>query len=300
VDISEFLNQELYHEYEVSVSKNENHVFLYARHKSGAESESSLTPYLFVLSTEAGVGVIQYISDKKGSPLEEIEFEAFAAHVGASIGTAGMGYELEANIISGEVSFIDFSLGVGLSSNVGIKDDSLNVQALGLGFTVGKKIGVSIFDNEIAIDFGKIAVGITGVRIVKFVICNQTIYPLTFIEKYDEHGDIIDSPQAVIPLFGRGSGYGKKRDGALYGVCSVMTFKVGDDDGVVAMLFENPFSGQNRVGIQYYDHHRTAEEICGDIPWGYDKFETNTGPYFLEAKISQGSEAEATFRVVRQ
>jgi len=252
------------------------------------------------MNSEVGVGVIKYISDKTGNPLTELEFEAFTAHVGASAGTAGVGYEAEATLVSGQASFVDFSLGIGVSSNIGIRDDSLNVEALGLGFTVGKKIGISIFDNEIAIDFGKIAVGITGTRVVKFVISNQTIYPLKYVDKYEDHGGIIEWPQADISLFGRGCGYGKKNDGALYGVCGVLTYRVGDDDGVIGILFENPFSGSSRCGIQYYDHHRTAEEICADIPWSNDVYETTTGPYRLEARISQSSEAEATFRIIQQ
>ena len=34
-------------------------------------------------------------------------------------------------------------------------DDSLKAKVAGCGFTIGRKVGISILDNEISIDFGK-------------------------------------------------------------------------------------------------------------------------------------------------
>ena len=39
-----------------------------------------------------------------------------------------------------------------MTSVAGIKDDSLILQALGTGFTVGRKVGVSLLDNEVSFD----------------------------------------------------------------------------------------------------------------------------------------------------
>ena len=49
-------------------------------------------------------------------------------------------------------------VGAGVSTGAGIKDDSLNLKLAGCGVKVGRKVGVSVFDNEIGVDFGKCVV----------------------------------------------------------------------------------------------------------------------------------------------
>ena len=55
----------------------------------------------------------------------------------------------------GSAGPVDLNLGVGVSTGAGIKDDSVNVKVAGCGVTVGRKIGVSVFDNSISFDLGK-------------------------------------------------------------------------------------------------------------------------------------------------
>ena len=55
-----------------------------------------------------------------------------------------------------EASAFDLNLGVGLDTGGGIKDDSLEVKALGCGVTVGRKVGISVFGASFGIDFGKL------------------------------------------------------------------------------------------------------------------------------------------------
>ena len=56
------------------------------------------------------------------------------------------------------MSVFDFNLGAGVSTGAGIKDDSLDLKLAGCGVKVGRKVGISAFDNEIAVDFGRCSV----------------------------------------------------------------------------------------------------------------------------------------------
>ena len=60
----------------------------------------------------------------------------------------------------GDVSVFNFHLGAGVSTGGGIKDDSITVKVGGCGVQVGRKVGISVFDNELAIDFGKLVTSI--------------------------------------------------------------------------------------------------------------------------------------------
>ena len=89
------------------------------------------------------------------SALEQIDAQLF----GASVGTSASDTHLEGNakltVLGREESFVNYHLGVGVSTGLGIKDDSLSLKVAGCGFQFGRKIGVSIFDNELAADIGK-------------------------------------------------------------------------------------------------------------------------------------------------
>ena len=51
---------------------------------------------------------------------------------------------------------MDVNIGLGVSTGGGVKDDSFSIKALGTGFTIGRKLGLSFLDNEIALDLGKL------------------------------------------------------------------------------------------------------------------------------------------------
>jgi hypothetical protein len=59
-------------------------------------------------------------------------------------------------LVDCKVSFFDLRLGFGVSTGVGFQDDSFSIKKFGCGFTIGRKISVSIFDNEFGIDFKRI------------------------------------------------------------------------------------------------------------------------------------------------
>ncbi|KAK3076070.1 hypothetical protein LTR53_000010 [Teratosphaeriaceae sp. CCFEE 6253] len=45
---------------------------------------------------------------------------------------------------------------VGVSTGIGIKDDSYEAKVLGWGFQIGRKVSISVFDNSFGIDFGRL------------------------------------------------------------------------------------------------------------------------------------------------
>ena len=71
--------------------------------------------------------------------------------MGLNIGKLN-GFDLKANMIGGDVGPFHFKLGVGLSTVVGVKDDSFQFKVGGVGIQVGRKMGFSVFDNEVGFD----------------------------------------------------------------------------------------------------------------------------------------------------
>lgn len=90
------------------------------------------------------------------SAIEQVDARFF----GASTGFSASGTHAEANakvtLASGDVSIFNFHLGAGVSTGGGIKDDSISVKVAGCGVQVGRKVGISVFGNELAVDFGKL------------------------------------------------------------------------------------------------------------------------------------------------
>ena len=74
-----------------------------------------------------------------------------AAHRRLSMITSNTYAEAVASLslMSSSKSGIDLNVGAGVSTGGGIKDDSVSVKLLGCGVVVGRKIGISLFDNSI-------------------------------------------------------------------------------------------------------------------------------------------------------
>ena len=74
-----------------------------------------------------------------------------AAHRRLSMITSNTYAEAVASLsfMSSSKSGIDLNVGAGVSTGAGFKDDSVSVKLLGCGVVVGRKIGISLFDNSI-------------------------------------------------------------------------------------------------------------------------------------------------------
>ena len=118
----------------------------------------------FCFSSTAGV--LHVSNAGKESVQRQLEAEFFTASAGAEYSKLYKGGIAKVTLAGGDVSGVSYHVGAGLSTGAGIKDDAVQVKLAlkgkcvqvklaGCGFSVGRKIGVSVFDNEQAVDFGK-------------------------------------------------------------------------------------------------------------------------------------------------
>lgn len=108
---------------------------------------------------------IQYCRVAKNAAGPRFEF-SYGSRVGtgseASFATTGISahtglIEAQAGIrfSEGRAGAVEFRTGFGVTTGAGIKDDSLHLKVAGCGLNLGRKVGISILDNEIAFDLGK-------------------------------------------------------------------------------------------------------------------------------------------------
>ncbi len=57
---------------------------------------------------------------------------------------------------TGQAGPVNFTIGFGLTTGAGIKDDSLTFKAAGCGFQFGRRVGLSFFGNELTFDFTRL------------------------------------------------------------------------------------------------------------------------------------------------
>jgi len=135
--------------WEVSAtSQNDMHIFYF---NANAGPDDNL---LFVTYSASVKASILHFANQTNKPMESVSFDVLSAKVGVKAGSY-IGADASALLITGSASAFSFSLGLGVSTGIGIKDDSFSFKVAGVGFTIGRKVGISVFDNEIAIDFGK-------------------------------------------------------------------------------------------------------------------------------------------------
>ena len=80
----------------------------------------------------------------------------FGAEAGTHISPTGAGYDAVVKLSGGSVSIFDLQLALGVSSEIGIVDDSLSVKALGIGGKIGRKTQICVLDSCFGIDFGNL------------------------------------------------------------------------------------------------------------------------------------------------
>ena len=89
-------------------------------------------------------------------PIEKVDFQVGAVHAGTETSSTYVGAEAKATLAGGKASIFDLHLGAGVSTGAGVKDDSVNVKVAGCGVKVGRKLAISVFDNEFGVDFGRL------------------------------------------------------------------------------------------------------------------------------------------------
>lgn len=89
--------------------------------------------------------------------LDTVDVAIFEGHAEAELQPLYAGAGVGFNLAGGSASIFDFNLGVGLSTGVGLKDESVELKVAGTGVTVGRKISISVLDNSFGIDLVRTA-----------------------------------------------------------------------------------------------------------------------------------------------
>ena len=105
---------------------------------------------------------IQYLVESglfkihSGEKIEEVDFTLFGAEASGHFSATGAGYGAVVKLAGGSVSIFDLQIALGVSSEIGIVDDSLSAKVLGTGVKIGRQIQICAFDICFGVDFGKL------------------------------------------------------------------------------------------------------------------------------------------------
>jgi len=86
--------------------------------------------------------------------MDQIDFEVGGAEASVFTSGTGAGYSAKVKLVGGKVSIFELQLAFGISSEIGIIDDSLKLKVLGIGVSVGRENKVCVFDMCFGIDLG--------------------------------------------------------------------------------------------------------------------------------------------------
>ena len=100
-----------------------------------------------------GLGLMKIHSGE--IPLERVDFNLFGAEASVHSSSTSAGYSATVTLAGGSVSIFDLQLALGISSQIGIVDDSVAVRVLGLGGSIGRKTSICVFDSCFGVDFGR-------------------------------------------------------------------------------------------------------------------------------------------------
>jgi len=140
-------------------SEWENHEAGYNVGSDNAGPNASVEAYAATKSTavkagaSAGAHVFKFKKDS-------VEIKTFGVEVGARVeagaGGIGAGVEAKATLVEAEGGGCGVKLGLGVSTGAEIGPGGVSAKVAGVGFSLGKKVGISVFDNEIYIDIPKL------------------------------------------------------------------------------------------------------------------------------------------------
>ena len=105
-------------------------------------------------------GIMHLLTSRAAGPraIEQVDVGIGEARVGILHEDNYLGAQAKICVAGGTASALEVNVGLGISTGAGVKDDSLSVKLCGTGFTLGRKVGFSLLDNEVALDLGKLLV----------------------------------------------------------------------------------------------------------------------------------------------
>ncbi|KAI1310681.1 hypothetical protein F5Y03DRAFT_403059 [Xylaria venustula] len=111
---------------------------------------------LFRTWTVEATASVMHVAKSNGHPISQVSADVLTVGVNGTLGTSFAGFEANVCLFKAEASIFDLTLGLGVDSGSGIKDDSFTLEALGCGFTVGRKVAISFYGSSFGIDFGRL------------------------------------------------------------------------------------------------------------------------------------------------
>ena len=107
----------------------------------------------FALSSTAGV--LRVSNGGSETAKRRLEANFFTTSVGAEYLLLYKGSNAKLTLVEGDISGVSYHVGFGVSTGAGIKDNAIQLKLIGCGFSVGRRISISVLDNEFGLDFGK-------------------------------------------------------------------------------------------------------------------------------------------------
>ena len=89
---------------------------------------------------------------------EKVEIDLLQAKAGAWNSGEGIGMSASANLAEMKVLGVNAKVGFGLDTGIGFRNQSVTVEALGTGVSLGRQTKVSVLGNEVGVDIDKCSV----------------------------------------------------------------------------------------------------------------------------------------------
>eukprot|EP00092_Neocalanus_flemingeri_P024879 GFUD01026978.1.p1 GENE.GFUD01026978.1~~GFUD01026978.1.p1 ORF type:complete len:662 (+),score=98.61 GFUD01026978.1:102-2087(+) len=103
----------------------------------------------------AGFGIMKInLAGKTG--FESLDWTLLGVEESAHASEVAVGVDAKVVLTGGSVSIFDLQIALGLSTEIGIVDDSVTVKYAGTGIKLGRKLGVCVWDSCLGIDFGRL------------------------------------------------------------------------------------------------------------------------------------------------
>lgn len=131
----------------------------------GVDMEGEDPNAVFKALTASAKAAVFHVASSKGHPIKQFQADVLSAEASAGVagvagGTDGFpvyaGVDAKINLVDLKASLFDLNLGLGLQTDIGVKDFSVGGHLAGCGFTVGKRTSISAWGSTFAIDLGRL------------------------------------------------------------------------------------------------------------------------------------------------
>ncbi|CAK1365377.1 hypothetical protein CB0940_08955 [Cercospora beticola] len=105
---------------------------------------------------EARASIQHYVQDKHVSRFQHVAYDVFTAEIHGVKAPFYAGVGASIDLIQAEASIFDLTLGLGVESGIGVLDETAEIEFLGCGILIGRKVGISVFGNVFDVNLGRL------------------------------------------------------------------------------------------------------------------------------------------------